>query len=84
MKKFTGSLLAVMFAFSLSTAAAGPDGPAPEVRKKIRQACKADVEKLCNDSTNRREVRSCMIKNRDKLSQACKDAIAEARKGHKH
>jgi hypothetical protein len=57
-------------------AAAQDDGSG---RAKIREACAADLQKLCPDKTGP-DRRQCMSDNRDRLSDGCKAAIMERMK----
>jgi hypothetical protein len=55
--------------------------PSPELqaaRQAMREACAADLQKLCPDKTGR-EAFMCLRENADKASQACKDAQAKMR-----
>jgi hypothetical protein len=49
--------------------------------KKVYDACHGDREKLC-PGMKKHELRECMKKNRDKISQTCKD-IRKELKGKK-
>jgi hypothetical protein len=54
--------------------------PSPEVqaaRAAMREACAADMTKLCADKQGR-EAFMCLRENMDKASQPCKDAAAKA------
>ena len=59
----------------------GGGGPSPEMqaaRAAMREACAADMQKLCEGKQGR-EAFMCMRDNADKASQACKDAMAKMR-----
>lgn len=48
---------------------------------KVREACAADMQKFCPDKTGK-DRHDCMMANKDKLSDSCKTAAAEAMKAH--
>ncbi len=48
-------------------------------RGAVREACKADMDRLCADASAGGGRRDCMRSHRDELSQGCKDAIATMR-----
>jgi len=59
----------------------GGAGASPEVqaaRAAMREACAADMQKLCADKQGR-EAFMCLRENADKVSQGCKDAQAKMR-----
>ena len=59
----------------------GGAGPTPEMqaaRAAMREACAADMQKLCEGKTGR-EAFMCLRENADKASQGCKDAMAKMR-----
>jgi len=58
-----------------SAALAQPTGPMAAVAK----ACAADMQKFCPDKTGK-ERHECMMANKDKISDGCKTAAAEAMK----
>jgi membrane fusion protein, multidrug efflux system len=62
-----------------------PPAPPSAARANVRTACAADVQKLCADvEGNRGAVRACLQANAEKLSEACRTAVAERRgKGRK-
>jgi hypothetical protein len=68
-----GAALAALALASSVSAQAPATGPGAAVR----QACAADAAKLCPDKTGP-DRRQCMMDNKDKLSDACKTAIAAA------
>jgi hypothetical protein len=47
-------------------------------RAAMREACAADMQKLCEGKTGR-EGFMCLRENADKASQGCKDAMAKMR-----
>jgi hypothetical protein len=61
----------------------GPEGfgpPSPEqkaARDAARKACEPDMKALCAGKAGR-DAMMCMRENHDKVSQACKDAMAKA------
>lgn len=62
----------LFLAFAL-TAASG----ATAVAQDARTACRGDAQKLCASAIgNRDQVVSCLKANKDKLSDACKQAVA--------
>lgn len=51
---------------------------------KVREACRADVERLCKDiKPGGGRVHECLRTHHDELSDGCKGAIKEARQ-HRH
>jgi hypothetical protein len=59
----------------------GGQAPSPEMqaaRAAMREACAADMQKLCADKQGR-EAFMCLRENADKVSQGCKDAQAKMR-----
>ncbi len=57
----------------------GGGGPSPEMRalfQQVRDACAADMAKLCGDKQGREQF-MCMRQNADKASPACKDAMSK-------
>jgi hypothetical protein len=59
----------------------GGQAPSPEMqaaRQAMREACAADMQKLCADKQGR-EAFMCLRENADKVSQGCKDAQAKMR-----
>lgn len=53
-----------------------------EMMTKVRDACKADKEKLCPNADGK-AVRSCFKENKDKLSTSCQTALKEMREKRK-
>lgn len=50
-----------------------------------QQACTPDAMRLCSEFIpDRNKVRSCMLRKRSQLSQACRVAIAGGRRGRVH
>lgn len=80
------SILIMTAAATLAATAAfaqqGPPpggGPSPEMRalfQQVRDACAADMAKLCGDKQGREQF-MCMRQNQDKASQPCKDALSK-------
>jgi len=67
--------------FAQQPAPGGGAGASPEVqaaRAAMREACAADMQKLCEGKTGR-EAFMCLRDNADKTSQGCKDAQAKMR-----
>lgn len=55
--------------------AAGSGGVA--LAQDARTACRADAQKLCASSIgNQQQVAACLKANKDKISDACKKALA--------
>jgi hypothetical protein len=65
----------MMFGAAAAQPGGGQGNPA---MAKVRDACAADVAKLCPDKTGQ-ERHQCMMANRDKVSDGCKAAAAEMR-----
>lgn len=63
----------MMFGAAAAQPGGGQGNPA---MAKVREACSADMQKLCPDKTGP-ERRQCMQDNKDKLSDGCKSAIGE-------
>lgn len=73
-------ILSLTAAMLLGGAAAAQDAakePARDAQVKVRQACAADLKSLCPGKA-RKEARMCLRENAAKLSEACKQAIANA------
>ena len=49
----------------------------------LMEACAADVDDLCPDVEDPRSLFGCMRENREALSEGCRDAVAELRRGHR-
>jgi hypothetical protein len=65
-----------VLAIGLSAFACSPaGGGSSSGRVSIREACGADIQKLCSD-VDRSEIRDCMKTHADQLSAGCKAAIA--------
>lgn len=43
--------------------------------------CRADIERLCPDASGGRGAFQCLRDQRDEVSEACKEQLAEARRG---
>ena len=49
-------------------------------REKVKAACAPEVQRLCGDvPPGKGAIKQCMKANRDKVSNACKDAMKAAR-----
>lgn len=62
-----------------AVAQAQQPAPSPEMqaaRQAMREACAADMQKLCDGKTGR-EAFMCLRENADKASQGCKDAMTK-------
>lgn len=42
----------------------------------FREACGADIKQYCDASKTREERHACVVANKDKFSQGCKDFMA--------
>jgi hypothetical protein len=49
----------------------------------LREACGADVEALCPDAEDRWSRKQCLHEQREKVSEACKDAMKAAKGAHR-
>jgi len=74
MKRLITLGLAIALAGSLAGSSFAQGGPGGAVR----QACGADMAKLCPDAQPGPGRRQCMMAHKDQLSDACKSAIAAA------
>ena len=74
MKRLTIIGLAIAIASSAAGASFAQGGPGGGVR----EACGADMAKLCPDAQPGPGRRQCMMAHKDQLSDACKTAIASA------
>ena len=53
---------------------------APPAKGRAAAACQADVEKFCPGvEPGGHRIADCLKQNKAKLSQACKDAVAQSR-----
>jgi hypothetical protein len=75
MKRLTTLSLAIALAGSLAGASFAQGGPGGG---GMREACGADMAKLCPDAQPGPGRRQCMMAHKDQLSDACKSAIAAA------
>ena len=65
-------LLVVLAAFTTS----GFVTPVMAQHERISIACREDIAKYCADKRRgMREIRPCLIANKDKISQRCKNAL---------
>jgi len=85
MRHWIMGLAAVTLSATLASAAfAQPGGERPGGRDGgiIRKACQADIEQLCgNTEPGGGRIGQCLRDHQDRLSEACKSAISEARAG---
>lgn len=81
MKLTTGSLvLALACAFAAPVFAA--DAPAGD--GAVAEACKADVDKLCNGvQPGEGRIGACLKEHKKEVSKGCKQAIMKERKARK-
>jgi len=63
----------------VSVAAAAQEAP-PTPGPAVRQACQADIQKLCTGvQPGGGRIRACIAQHRDELSPPCREALASAR-----
>jgi hypothetical protein len=74
MNRLTILGLAIAIASSAAGAGFAQGGPG----SGVREACGADMAKLCPDAQPGPGRRQCMMAHKDQLSDACKTAIASA------
>jgi len=74
MKRLNTLGLAIVLAGSLAGASFAQGGPGGG----LREACGADMAKLCPDAQPGPGRKQCMMAHKDQLSDACKSAIAAA------
>ncbi len=56
-----------------------------EVFQKLQEACAADVKTLCADiEPGDKRIIKCLRKNKEKVSDACKASLKEAKHDMKH
>jgi DNA-binding CsgD family transcriptional regulator len=67
--------------YSLSTGFPPPSPQQLAAMEAAKAACEPDMKSLCAGKTGR-DAMMCMRENHDKVSQACKDAMAKARPHH--
>jgi hypothetical protein len=59
------------------------DNPAPPGHGALRQACQADIDKLCSGvEPGGGHVIQCVRQHQDQLSDGCKMALSSARANH--
>lgn len=51
-------------------------------RHALRDACESDLETLCPDATDRWSRKQCLRDQRENVSEACRDALADSMRGH--
>jgi hypothetical protein len=74
------SRLGVVWLLAAAVLAAPAAAQEQSVRQPIRQACAADVRRLCADVTRGHgQIRRCMIAKHDQLSNDCRAALSAAR-----
>jgi hypothetical protein len=77
------SLAAALFVFALSGSAlaqgqnSATSATAPTMN--FKQACSADVQKLCATAQTHQDQKKCIKQNKPKLSSSCKSFLAEKR-----
>lgn len=65
-------------------AAAAQQGSPPPGAAHVRQACAADIQRLCPDAQpGRGGVRMCLRDHQNELSDDCRSAIAAMRQHHR-
>jgi acetyl esterase/lipase len=67
-----------MMLFGLMTALCATVGLAQQ-RPRLGQACRQEVMQLCGQSGDRKAIRACLVKERDKLSPDCGAKLREMR-----
>lgn len=67
------ALMALCGGAAMAQPAGGQDNP---MRAKMREACGADIQKYCADK-NGPDRRTCVMENREKFSDTCKEAMKE-------
>ena len=72
---FRFTVLALAASFALATAAQAQPKPPPH-NPAIRKACDADIKAVCSDAKPGQPTMQCVMKNRDKMSDGCKKAMA--------
>ena len=71
-------ILAAVLAATLVSGPAALAGDNPN-RAAVRQACQADISSLCPGiQPGGGRIKVCLKQNKDKLSQGCRSAIADA------
>jgi hypothetical protein len=78
MKRLAVLGLVITLASALAGAGLAQDGPGAGGGGAIRQACAADIARVCPDAQPGPGRRQCVMAHRDQLSDACKAAIADA------
>ena len=76
MKKLT--VLSFAAAVAMIAATAQAQQPAPH-NPAMRDACDADIKTHCADAKPGQPTMQCVMKNRDKMSDGCKQAMAAMR-----
>ena len=79
MKLSTLAAAAALTLLSAGVAAAQGQGQGNPAMAAVRQACAADMQKLCPDKTGP-DRRQCMMDHSADLSDGCKSAIADMQK----
>jgi Cysteine rich repeat len=81
---FATALLVSAFAFAQDAPPAPPpEGGAHGDFAKVREACRADVERYCKDVVpGHGHIRECLRAHEADLSDGCKAALKEAREHH--
>ena len=64
------TVLALAASFALATAAQAQPKPPPH-NPGMREACDADIKKVCGDAKPGQPTMQCVMKNRDKMSDGC-------------
>jgi hypothetical protein len=81
----TTALVFPELAFAQGAPAAPPpgNGDGKGELARVREACRADVERLCKGvEPGGGRIRECLRAHREELSDGCKAAIKEARAHH--
>ena len=74
-------LTAAAFAFALAAPAFAqtnaPDPAISQARSDMKASCHADIQTYCGSAERGPAKHQCMVENRAKFSQSCKDAMAK-------
>jgi hypothetical protein len=68
----------MMLSAGMASAQGQGGGQGNPAMRAAREACAADMQKVCPDKTGP-DRRQCMADNQDKISDGCKKAMADAR-----
>ena len=77
---FPATLLVLAMGGAVSAQAQGAMTPA--AKGNFKQACSADVQRLCASAQTRKDQHKCIRQNRTQLSSGCSTFLAERRAQH--